>query len=92
MNNFSEEEIHEWVKLLRSQSGQKAVRLRKYWHTDNPSIQGIWTPMTNRDTELNIKAFPDKSLSAKLLEESTASEKLLQKAAELRSKASQSEN
>lgn len=34
------------------------MRLRKLQATAVPSIQGVWTPFTNRDPELNITKFP----------------------------------
>lgn len=44
VKNMSVEEISTHVDLLRSSSGIKTVKLPKPWHTDNPSIQGNWTP------------------------------------------------
>lgn len=47
--NFTEEEVLKWLKLLKSQSTDRTgIRLRKLIHTDNPSIQGPWTPYTFR--------------------------------------------
>nr|CAD7402119.1 unnamed protein product [Timema cristinae] len=61
-HNFSREEVSKWVTLLRTQSGNPTIRYRKLWHTDSPSIQGPWTPFTNRRPELNLAQFPRKSL------------------------------
>ena len=69
---------------MRAQSGCDVVRFRKQWHTDTPSIQGIWTPFYNRDTSDNVASFPNKELSAYQPPEPTASERLLQLAEELR--------
>ncbi|CAG2066908.1 unnamed protein product, partial [Timema podura] len=57
-HNFSREEVSKWVTLLRTQSGNPTIRYRKLWHTDSPSIQGPWTPFTNRRPELNLAQFP----------------------------------
>ncbi len=42
--NLSSGEIKEHVWRLGSASGEKVKKLKKYWHTDNPSIQGNWSP------------------------------------------------
>lgn len=57
--NQSVDEISQWVEHLRCRSGHHIIRLLKTWHTDHPSIQGMWTPFTNKPTELNITNFPD---------------------------------
>lgn len=51
------------MELVRTQSSDGSkLRLRKYWHTEFPSIQGPWTPFTFRDPKLNITELPDVSL------------------------------
>ena len=44
VKKLSVEEVSGHVDLLRTSSGIKTVKLSKPWHTDNPSIQGNWTP------------------------------------------------
>lgn len=63
VNNFAKEEIQKWVELMRCQSGIPTIRYRKYWHTDNPSIQGVWTPFTHKPSELNVASFPHEGRS-----------------------------
>jgi len=58
-NNHSRDEVVKWVNLLRTQSGNQIIRLRKMWHTDCPSIQGPWSPFVNTDPELNLAEFPN---------------------------------
>ncbi|XP_060951460.1 39S ribosomal protein L43, mitochondrial [Limanda limanda] len=41
-------QISELLTKLANQSGLEIMRLRKPFHTDNPSIQGQWHPFTNR--------------------------------------------
>ncbi|CAH1246554.1 large ribosomal subunit protein mL43-like [Branchiostoma lanceolatum] len=48
LDKKSAEEIQQHVQSLVWRSGQPLVRLRKTQHTENPSIQGQWTPFTNR--------------------------------------------
>ncbi|XP_006880252.1 PREDICTED: 39S ribosomal protein L43, mitochondrial [Elephantulus edwardii] len=44
----SAEEIRALVQKLAAQSGLDVIRIRKPFHTDNPSIQGQWHPFTNK--------------------------------------------
>lgn len=48
------------------------------WHTDQPSIQGVWSPFTHQNPELNLVVFPDEKLSKPLDIEQSATEKLLE--------------
>lgn len=53
VNNKSVEEIRSLVQKLADQSGLDVIRIRKPFHTDNPSIQGQWHPFTNKRTALH---------------------------------------
>ncbi|XP_034425669.1 39S ribosomal protein L43, mitochondrial [Hippoglossus hippoglossus] len=44
----SSPQISELLTKLANQSGLEIMRIRKPFHTDNPSIQGQWHPFTNR--------------------------------------------
>ena len=84
--NLDNANIRHWVEHLRTRSGQEILRHRKDWHTDNPSIQGHWTPATNRPTHWNLKEFhlkDDDCMKSPVFEES-ATERLLKMAEELR--------
>lgn len=52
VKNKTPEEIEEWVERLRNESGVKVEKIRKFWHTENPSIQGTWTPFLNKPPSL----------------------------------------
>ena len=52
VKNKTPEEIEEWVERLRHESGVKVQRIRQFWHTENPSIQGTWTPFLNKPPSL----------------------------------------
>ncbi|XP_032357664.1 large ribosomal subunit protein mL43 [Etheostoma spectabile] len=41
-------QISELLTKLTNQSGLDIIRIRKPFHTNNPSIQGQWHPFTNR--------------------------------------------
>lgn len=53
VNSKSVEEIKTLVQKLADQSGLDVIRIRKPFHTDNPSIQGQWHPFTNKRTALH---------------------------------------
>ncbi|XP_054710826.1 39S ribosomal protein L43, mitochondrial-like [Uloborus diversus] len=57
------EDIVKWVEFARTQSGYPTSRFVSNQHTDTPSIQGVWTPFTNKSTRLNITEFPSEELS-----------------------------
>ncbi|XP_056633941.1 39S ribosomal protein L43, mitochondrial [Diorhabda sublineata] len=57
--NFTREEVYKWLELFKKQQKvHEGTRIRKLWHTENPSIQGPWTPFTFRDPKLNLVTFP----------------------------------
>lgn len=48
LKNMAPSEIEWHVHLVCSSSGIKTVKLKKPWHTDNPSIQGTWSPFLHK--------------------------------------------
>lgn len=56
VKNKTPEEIEHWVERLRHESGVKVQKIRKFWHTENPSIQGTWTPFLNKPPSLRRSA------------------------------------
>uniref|UniRef100_A0A8C8RA55 Large ribosomal subunit protein mL43 n=1 Tax=Pelusios castaneus TaxID=367368 RepID=A0A8C8RA55_9SAUR len=50
------DEITQIVEKLVNQSGLEIIRIRKPFHTDNPSIQGQWHPFTNAPSALNVQS------------------------------------
>lgn len=63
-------EVCQWLEHLRCRSGEQIIRLRKTWHTDMPSVQGIWTPFTNLDPHLAVTSLPNEQLSLRAAPES----------------------
>ncbi|KFU91514.1 hypothetical protein M959_09985, partial [Chaetura pelagica] len=49
------EEILQLATKLARQSGLDIVRIRKPFHTDSPSIQGQWHPLTNKPSALTVQ-------------------------------------
>lgn len=54
------------------------MRYMKMWHTDCPSIQGVWSPFTNKDPTMNVTQFPSEEYSRPAWEEKSATEELLE--------------
>ncbi|XP_020822483.1 large ribosomal subunit protein mL43 isoform X1 [Phascolarctos cinereus] len=52
IGNKTAEEIATLIQKLADQSGLDVIRIRKPYHTYNPSIQGQWHPFTNRPPQL----------------------------------------
>ncbi|XP_071491556.1 large ribosomal subunit protein mL43-like [Diadema antillarum] len=61
LSKLDRDEVAKQVELLRTQSGNDVVRIRKPIHTDFPSIQGTWHPFANKQTDLNVTQFPTPS-------------------------------
>lgn len=55
LNSKTAEEIADIVQKMANQSGLEIIRIRKPFHTDNPSIQGQWHPFTNKPSMLNVQ-------------------------------------
>lgn len=64
VNQLPANELVKWVDHFRTRSGVPIVRVIKYWNTNHPSVQGFWTPFTNRPTEQNLLKFPNEELGA----------------------------
>lgn len=76
--NSSKDEILKWIELLKTQNGpSSAMRLRKMWHTNVPSVQGSWTPFLLRSPENSQLPFPNSELSIPTDVEESATEKLI---------------
>jgi len=60
-------------------SGRKESRLTNYQYTNHPSIQGPWTPWTNRNTEMAVADLVnDKKWSQMFNQQPTASQMVLE--------------
>lgn len=73
-HNFTREEVVKYTEYLKNKSGYPIVRLRKFWHTDTPSIQGVWTPFLHLDPEMNTRTFPDPECSRAIVNQLTATD------------------
>ncbi|XP_063817980.1 large ribosomal subunit protein mL43 [Pseudophryne corroboree] len=57
INSKTAVQIAELVQKMANQSGLDIIRIRKPYHTDNPSIQGQWHPFTNKPSSINVRSF-----------------------------------
>ncbi|GFT57830.1 39S ribosomal protein L43, mitochondrial [Nephila pilipes] len=74
----SREDVVKWVEFARTQSGLPISRFIKNQHTENPSIQGVWTPVTNLPTMMNVTELPSEEFSKATTFFPTATEQLLE--------------
>lgn len=58
ISKMSRDEIVKWLNYLRTRPGVPEMKYLKMWHTDTPSIQGVWSPFTHRDPAFNVVEFP----------------------------------
>ncbi|KAE8742680.1 hypothetical protein FOCC_FOCC011809 [Frankliniella occidentalis] len=77
-HKMNREEIQKWLHLATTQNDGEEFRLRKMMHTDNPSIQGPWTPFTHRDPKLNNSSFPLEELSEPVFVPKSATQQLIE--------------
>lgn len=64
---------------MRLQYGDTtSARYRKHWQTEQPSIQGPWTPFTHTNPPNNLVQYPSLELGEVLNKEKSATEKLLE--------------
>lgn len=89
---MNKDQICKWIETYRTRSGDKIIRYRKPWHTDTPSIQGVWHPFMFKDPKISTKTFPDDGLSRYITQEPSATEQILQMFEEQRKEIPQSEN
>lgn len=55
---YSREQINQWLEFHRTRNGNEIVRLMEPSHTETPSVQGVWTPFTNKPFETATRKFP----------------------------------
>ncbi|XP_069826925.1 large ribosomal subunit protein mL43 [Dendropsophus ebraccatus] len=61
INSKTAEELAQLIQKMSQQSGLEIIRIRKPYHTDNPSIQGQWHPFTNKPTSINLQSLASDS-------------------------------
>jgi len=62
LSNCDRNRVNWWINSLLTQQGDPQWRLLKQMHTDSPSVQGIWTPFTNKPIDRILRTYPDKDL------------------------------
>ena len=66
-----------WLEFLRTRKGGVLMRLLKKQKTHMPSVQGVWTPFTNKPSWLATERFPSPKLSTPADFEPSATDKIL---------------
>lgn len=77
IRNFSATELDLWLDFFRSRSGFELSQLILKSTVLNPSTQGIWNPMLNRPSELNVATFPNAERGEFIPEVPSATQQLL---------------
>lgn len=62
LSNCHREHVNWWIQSLLTRQGDPQWRLIKRMHSDSPSIQGIWTPFTNKPLDRVTRTYPDRNL------------------------------
>ena len=62
---------------MRTRKGDVLVRLLKKQQTHTPSIQGVWTPFTNKPAWASVETFPSEKFSEPVIKPNTATQKLI---------------
>lgn len=63
VKNFDAEQVGKHLNLLRTRTGLPVVNLVSRQSAQVASVQGMWNPMLNINTELNISKMPEKKFS-----------------------------
>lgn len=78
VHQFNSERIKSWLEFMRTRKGDNLLRLLKKQKTENPSIQGVWNPFTNKNKQIASESFPLKDFNKPLDSEKTATEKIIE--------------
>jgi large subunit ribosomal protein L43 len=76
LSNCDRSHVNWWIYSLLTQQGDPQWRLLKKMHTDVPSVQGVWTPFTNKPMDRTIRTYPDKELTDMEYPAMTATEQI----------------
>ncbi|KAF4518265.1 hypothetical protein B566_EDAN010411 [Ephemera danica] len=76
--DFNGLDVAQWLNVYLKMSGYPETRMISMSHTDHPSIQGVWTPFTNKDPSTNTKDVFDKELSGPLHLPPSATQQLIE--------------
>uniref|UniRef100_A0A1B6DVW7 Large ribosomal subunit protein mL43 n=1 Tax=Clastoptera arizonana TaxID=38151 RepID=A0A1B6DVW7_9HEMI len=77
-NNMSCEEVSKWLNWLRTRSGIPEMRYMKMWHTEHPTIQGVWHPFFHKNPHINVASFPQDNFFGSVKQPPSATEILLE--------------
>jgi len=78
VSQFNTERIKSWLEFMRTRKGDNLVRLLKKQKTENPSVQGVWNPFTNKNMDRSIESFPSKRLEASTGKEKSSTAKIIE--------------
>jgi len=59
LDSMGLEEVTKWLEVIRTSASEGNIRYKTFHTTDNPTVQGVWTPFTYKPFENNILKFPN---------------------------------
>jgi large subunit ribosomal protein L43 len=77
VNQYSRYKIKDWLEFMRTRKGDVLVRILKKQQTHTPSIQGVWTPFTNKPAWASVETFPSEKFSEPVIKPFTATQKII---------------
>jgi hypothetical protein len=78
VSQFSHDKLSKWIEFMKTRKGGNLVRLFKKQKTDNPSVQGVWNPFTNKHPIGSIEKYPSVKYEQPLNSRLTATQKILE--------------
>lgn len=58
LHKFPQREVQLWLENLRTRGGSEEMHYKSYHRSWAPSVQGVWTPFTNKSPDKNLMKFP----------------------------------
>lgn len=83
-HRMSAAQVEAWIHWFLTRSGYELYKLHRPITTYRPSIQGIWTPFTFRDSAVNVAQFPSEQLGTHIGKQPSATEQLVEIAKSLK--------
>lgn len=84
LHRMGASQVEAWIQWFLTRSGYELYKLKRPITTYKPSVQGIWTPFTFRDSALNIAQFPSEELGRHISSRPSATEQFIEIAKSLK--------
>lgn len=78
LHKMSSAQIEAWMEWYLNRSGYELYKLLSTQATNQPSVQGIWTPFYWRDPKTNLQEFPNDESGRHISKLPSATEQLVE--------------